>query len=453
MSDLILSYYGDDFTGSVDVMETLTMHGIKAVLFLEPPTKEVLEERFPDLEVVGVAGVSRSLDVEAMTKEVRPKFEALRELATPIFHYKMCSTFDSSPTIGNAGRTVELAMEIFDAKTAPLILGTPYLKRFVAFGNLFASLGNATYRIDRHPTMSKHPTTPMDEGDVRLHLAKQTELPVELIDTLDLRQEFEVAKKKFDGFANADGKRIVLFDTVVDAELPIIGRMLWEACREETLVAMGSSGVEYALASYFIEKGDRSKPALSEMSVGEKKQMVVMCGSATSVTKEQIEYAESVGYCSIRLDGPALMDPARADGIAEAVVVEAIVAYERGSSVVIFATKGPDDPAIAATKAAAEKFAVGAASVRLGKYQGKILKAVLDKTDSRRACVAGGDTSGYACKELGIFALETAMPIAPGSPLCRVSSENPDYDGMEIALKAGQAGEVAYFEQIRSGQK
>jgi uncharacterized protein YgbK (DUF1537 family) len=66
--------------------------------------------------------------------------------------------------------------------------------------------------------------------------------------------------------------------------------------------------------------------------------------------------------------------------------------------------------------------------------------------------VAGGDTSGYSALQLGIYALEMAIPIAPGAPLCRASSDQSQFDGLEISLKGGQNGQANYFEQIRRGQ-
>ena len=35
---MLLSYYGDDFTGSTDVMESMALHGVKTVLFTRIPT-------------------------------------------------------------------------------------------------------------------------------------------------------------------------------------------------------------------------------------------------------------------------------------------------------------------------------------------------------------------------------------------------------------------------------
>src|SRR5687768_10975897 len=97
---LLLSFLGDDFTGSTDSLEALTLGGIRTMLFLEPPSPAVLQERFGDLQAIGVAGVSRTWSPEQMEAQLRPLIERMRQLGAPLFHYKICSTFDSSPEIG-----------------------------------------------------------------------------------------------------------------------------------------------------------------------------------------------------------------------------------------------------------------------------------------------------------------------------------------------------------------
>ena len=39
--ELLLTFYGDDFTGSTDAMESLARAGVRTILFLEPPTAEM----------------------------------------------------------------------------------------------------------------------------------------------------------------------------------------------------------------------------------------------------------------------------------------------------------------------------------------------------------------------------------------------------------------------------
>ena len=53
------AYYGDDFTGSTDVLEQLAEGGVQAVLFLRSPDA-ALRARFPDVDAIGLAGDSRS---------------------------------------------------------------------------------------------------------------------------------------------------------------------------------------------------------------------------------------------------------------------------------------------------------------------------------------------------------------------------------------------------------
>src|SRR5277367_5004880 len=92
----LLAFYGDDFTGSTDALEAAAMAGAKAALFLEPPDAARLAHH-PGIQVVGVAGTTRSLGPDAIEAELRPALTALRALGPRHIHYKVCSTFDSSP--------------------------------------------------------------------------------------------------------------------------------------------------------------------------------------------------------------------------------------------------------------------------------------------------------------------------------------------------------------------
>ena len=62
-----------------------------------------------------------------------------------------------------------------------------------------------------------------------------------------------------------------------------------------------------------------------------------------------------------------------------------------------------------------------------------------------RVVLSGGDTSGYAVGELGVFALAAVAPLAPGAPLCRAFSADPAMDGLELCMKGGQMGKADFF--------
>jgi uncharacterized protein YgbK (DUF1537 family) len=442
MSELALTFYGDDFTGSTDALEALTLGGVPSALFLEPPTPAQLAADFPHVRAVGVAGVARAMTPEQMDGALPPIFAALRELGAPICHYKVCSTFDSSPTIGSIGRALELGGAALAPAFVPLVVGAPALRRYVAFGNLFAGWGGEAVRLDRHPTMSRHPVTPMDESDLRRHLARQTSTPVGLVDLLQLAQGPEAIAARIAAL-RAAGAGAVLFDSIDDGHMLAIGRALWEQTAGGPLFVVGSSGVEYALTAWWRERGV-FPPAAPFVPQGPAGQIVVMSGSASPVTAEQIAWAEANGFVGVRLDVDRLLE---AEGGYDAELVgRAVAILGEGGSPLFYSARGPDDDALKAAGRGGEPM-----SERLAVAQGRVLRAILGRTGVRRICVAGGDTCGHVVRQLGIAAMTVLTPLAPGSPLCRAHAPQESLDGLQLALKGGQLGKADFFGRVRDG--
>jgi 3-oxoisoapionate kinase len=453
MSDLLMTFYGDDFTGSTDAMECLELNGIPAVLFLALPSRDQLE-RFPGARAFGVAGVSRTLSPEQMDRELLPVFEALKELGAPFFHYKICSTFDSSPRIGSIGHAIELGWRVFAPPMVPMMVGAPFLRRYVAFGNLFARVGEATYRLDRHPTMSRHPITPMREADLRLHLAQQTSKKTALIDLWHLsHSDSEI--DRFVGRALEQGAEIVLFDTLDEHHMKQIGRIVWRLRGDRTVFLVGSSGFEYSLGMHLASIGAATPPGTIP-SPGRARQMLVMSGSCAPPTAEQIEYAQAHGFGTLRLDAARLVDPACQLREREEALRQALECLDSDRNLILYTALGPEDPAIPATRKRVEELGLDPSDMGhcLGTQQGILLREILErKPELKRVCVAGGDTCGYAARQLGIYALQMLMPIAPGAPLCRASSGRPRFDGLEISLKGGQNGVADYLVCVLEGRR
>jgi uncharacterized protein YgbK (DUF1537 family) len=451
MSDLLLTYYGDDFTGSTDVMEALVLGGVPTVLFLEPPSADFVRQHFPAARALGVAGVSRSLSPAQMNTELPPIFRALQALGAPLFHYKICSTFDSSPEIGSIGHAIEIGWRIFQPQVVPMMVGAPPLRRYLVFGNLFASVGDVMFRLDRHPTMRQHPSTPMDEGDLRLHLARQTERKIGLIDVLHLTQPEAQLARQYEALM-ADGCQIILLDTLDQTHVEAIGRLIWSQRGAKTIFSASSSGLEYALTACWQQTGVAHKPPPLPPA-GAVEQLIVVSGSAAPGTAAQIEWALAHGFVGIQLDASQLVDPSQADAAREMSIAQALAHLGEGRSVLLYSACGPDDPSISRTRQRLNALGLEPGSIgkRLGTQQGLIVRELLERTGIKRAVVTGGDTCGHAVRQLGIYALEIVTPVAPGAPLCQAHSSNPLLTNLEIALKAGQVGKPDYFGSILRG--
>lgn len=446
---LLMTFYGDDFTGSTDALEQLTLAGIRTALFIEPPTPRQLA-RFKNLQAVGVAGMTRSLAPAAMERELRPALQALKALGAPHVHYKVCSTFDSSPKIGSIGRAIDIATGIFRAPFVPLLVAAPALGRYTIFGTHFARFGigsgGAIHRLDRHPSISRHPVTPMTEADLRLHLAKQTKKRIELFDILKLGAPASEAKLTLKKILD-DGAEVVLFDALYQEQLQRIGELIdGFASSKQPLLSVGSSGIEMALAAHWKSKGRITRgPVPIDGDNGgasgaflERKQILVGSGSCSPVTLQQINWALKNGFAEVKLNVGALVERKNVTAAVEKATKLAVGFLEKGRSVIVHTTRSGVDKRIAA----ALKNRVARV---LGSALGHVLRGALKQSSVRRLCVAGGDTSSFAARALGVEALEMIAPLTPGAPLCRAFAPNSPIDGREVVFKGGQVGGEDYF--------
>lgn len=443
----LVAFYGDDFTGSAATMEVLSFAGLPTVLFTGVPTVDQLA-RFAHCRAVGIAGIARAKSPAWMADHLPGYFAGLAALDAAITHYKVCSTFDSSPDVGSIGKAIDLAVPLLGGAWHPLLVAAPAIHRYQLFGNLFATVDGEGYRLDRHPTMARHPTTPMAEADVRLHLAKQTERQIGLVDYLAL-----VAGRGHAALleARSQGAEIVAIDVIDEASLAAAGRLIWEN-RGDRLLAVGSQGVEYALIAHWRAAGLIGDPPPRRKA--ERKSIAAVSGSCSPVTARQIAWGQANGFQAIRLDAAAATnEQGWGEALTEATQA-AKLAWNAGLSPLVFTASGPDDPAIAALDSAinAADADPEAINARIGHGLGAILKALVTTTDIQRVAIAGGDTSGQALSGLGIQALEARVELAPACAIAHGTSDDPDVDGLEVALKGGQMGPIDYFGLVERGR-
>jgi uncharacterized protein YgbK (DUF1537 family) len=395
VSGLLLSFYGDDFTGSTDAMESLAHGGVRTILFTKPPTPAQLA-KYDGLRAFGVAGMTRAMPPAEMQRTLQPAFVAMKACGAPIVHYKVCSTFDSSPTVGSIGRAIDVGAEVFGDGVVPVIVGAPSLGRYCVFGNLFVRNASdaGPIRIDRHPSMSRHPTTPMNEADLRLHLGKQTQKDIGLIDVVQLGAGAGASE-----LADAQAA-VVLVDLLHENQLATVGRII-----SRSPFVVGSSGVESALMAHW--KAQRKTFG----QVAPAGPILAVCGSCAPVSARQVDWAIANGF-------------ADASDSHEA----ATRAIRGGCSAVIHTRRGRPD----------ERF-------------GTMVRDVIETTKVRRVLVAGGDTSGQVARALDIESLEMIGELTRGSPLCRATGPGSPADGIEITFKGGQIGADDFFGLVRDG--
>ena len=416
----LFSWYGDDFTGSTDALEAVASSGIESVLFPEAPDAALLR-KFAHCQAFGIAGESRSRGPAWMDARLPGIFESLRGLGAPVCQYKVCSTFDSSPEFGSIGRALEIGRRVFGNPWVPVAVAAPHLQRYVLFGNLFAVAAGTVYRIDRHPTMKRHPVTPMGEADLRVHLARQTDLRIGLLDILALAEP-DVEQSL--AAVLAEGPAAVLFDGLREDSVATVGRLIWGQRTAEPMFCLGSSGLTHALVLHWRAAGmipaEFTPPAIRPVE-----QVIVISGSCSPATEAQLRWAMANGYAGFRVGEE---EPAER-------------ALAAGRNVAVYSALGPGD------------CAGPPRGEELGAHLGSLLLEWIRRSGVRRVVIAGGDTSSHAARRLGVEALTFAGLLSPGAPLCRAHSKDPAVDGLELVLKGGQVGPEDFFERVRKGAR
>lgn len=412
----LYGWYGDDFTGSTDTLATLAERGFRALLFLREPSEAQLAAAGP-LDAIGIAGASRAMAPKAVATELAGIGRFFAGQGVGLMHYKCCSTFDSAPHIGSIGAAVAALKPFFPNPLLPILGGQPNLGRFCLFGNLFAAGGDGTiHRIDRHPTMSWHPVTPMAEADLRRHLAAQGLADIGLVDYRAYAGG-SVARAALPG-----GSAAALFDVAAEADLAAIGELLATSSENGSILAVGASSVARAFAAGH-GKAVVAAPA-ADATPRETGPVLALVGSLSPVTRAQVEAAQ--GYAMLSVDAGRLLANA---GFAAELRSAALSRLARGD--VMLVTEKPEG-------APTDSGAVAEAT-------GGLLAAIIAEARLGRLVVAGGDTSTMAVRSLPLWGLSYRGPCVPGAPLCRAHSDDERLDGLDIVLKGGQMGPPGFF--------
>ena len=421
------TFYADDFTGSTDVLEQLASNGVRSALFLSPPSPTELE-RFPGLEAFGIAGASRSHSPSWMSQHLPQIYGHLREFHAPIIHYKVCSTFDSSPEHGSIGRAIELGIEAFHPRFVPIVVGSPPLRRFVFEGQLFASAPDGViHRIDRHP-MSEHPVTPMREPNLRCHLQKQTTLPIGHIAHFELDTDSN-ASQAVERELSA-GNRVVIFDTVDRRSLEIVADVIWQSALEQPLFCAASSGLTTGLIDAWrkhrIIGTQRSAPAIAPSSP-----LLVISGSCSVATSRQVDWASRNGFATLHADPAQILDRRSSRKYRDNLVHQLTNLLTDGRDAILYTSRN--------------KSRTDFAGEALGTALGLMLRKLLTATSVGRVILCGGDTSSHAVQQLGITALTWKASLQPGAPLCQAHFAKAHSRPLELVLKGGQVGSDDFF--------
>lgn len=413
---MLLGAIADDITGATDLCLMLSRAGLRTVQRIGVPAKD---DDFAGADAVVIALKSRSIPASEAVSMSCAAARALLDAGAEPLLFKYCSTFDSTDE-GNIGPVTEALMALLGVDFTIACPSFPLAGRTVYKGHLF--VGD---QLLSDSPLKDHPLNPMTDANIVRVLGRQTSLAVGLIDINAVRAGQEAISRAF-AREKAAGCRIVVVDTLADADLRAIG----EACSTMRFVT-GGSGIGLGLAENLVATGRiRPQQAKTHMAAPAGRS-VILAGSCSVATRGQIEAARQNGMPTLALDVTAIANATQT----AAQIASWACAQATDGPVLIYSSADPET--------------LSGIQASMGRLQSGVLveTTLADVADHLRRAgftkflVAGGETSGAVVAALQVAILEIGPEIDPGVPWTR-SINGPD---LALALKSGNFGTEDFF--------
>lgn len=404
----MIGIIADDVTGGTDVAVACRRQGLRTGIVFGAPDAEAIDRSW---DVAVVALKTRTIPAEEAVAQSLSAAEVLRGAGVTQLYLKYCSTFDSTAQ-GNIGPVLEALAALVGADRVVMTPSSPEHGRTVEAGQL---LVHGTPLAES--PMRDHPLTPMRDSDLVRLLDRQLPSPASASVPL------AVVRRGPESLRGAVAAlpfvvRYVLPDAVTDDDLLAIAR----AASADPLWG-GAAGLAGALARVVAEQRGGDATTTDPPTV--RGRAVVLAGSCSQRTLEQIDAMRDAGHPAFRLDALREQSPER-------LAAEALAWYDALDAVsapLVYASLPP-----AQLHEVQERLGVAASATILEGALSLVAQGLRERGVARFV-TAGGETSGAVVAGLGVQAGEIGAEAARGVPWIHAA------DGIRLLLKSGNFGE------------
>ena len=403
----------DDITGANDIGLMFAKHGYKVEVLSQ---YDGIDLASIPADVLILDTNSRCDDPELAYKKVATATELLAPLRPRLLIKKTCSVFR-----GNIGIEFDAMLDAVAADFAIVVAAFPKNGRITKEGLHFVHgrpLAESEFASD-----PVHPTRCNDLCEI---IAQQSRRPVNLLNHQIVAAGNAAIRTELERVRPLGG--YLVCDVVDQAAL----QLLAEAFAAEPLI-FGSSAIAEELPFFWPPptKG-YSFSELPKTPAG----TLVIVGSLTPQTKQQVELARDSGVLTVKLDTRLLFSEVERGQEMGRITGLAIPALCAGATVLIHSAQ--ESSLIDATLkvAAHQGFNRIEANRKVSNTLGELAESLVAATGVKRLIVAGGETASDACRQLGIIGNLVLKEIQPGLPsgLSRGRAE------LLLVLKSGSFG-------------
>jgi uncharacterized protein YgbK (DUF1537 family) len=310
----------------------------------------------------------------------------------------------------------------------PVVPAQPAFGRYTAFSQHFGEHHGVAYRLDRHPVMSHHPATPMDEADLRLVLASQL-ASERAVPGLHLPAYTDGSfSARWKQLRSGDDEAFVV-DAVDEAHMgDVASCLLADRPSDGAALVVGSGGIIASLARRSGQPGHPGEPTTATGPT------LVVSASASATTDAQIADAVHHGWIEVPIPPEAIT----AEHAAHECTRLIETALSDGHNVIAHTTRGPHDPRLRTAPVTPPQ---------VGSDLGRYARSAVRRGLTRDLVICGGDTSSHALLALGVSELRVTEQFVTAGPICATDAHS-ELAGCRLLLKGGQVGPPDLFRRF-----
>jgi uncharacterized protein YgbK (DUF1537 family) len=415
---MLIGAIADDLTGATDLALMLSRAGMRVLQVVGIPPEGFDHSK---ADAIVVALKSRTVDA---SKAIDMSLGALRYLqksgAQQII-FKYCSTFDSTET-GNIGPVTDALLAEMGEDFTIVCPAFPANGRTIYKGNLFVG----DLLLNESP-MKDHPLTPMRDANLVRLMQAQSMGKVGLVTREIVARGEAATRERFDEM-KAQGVKIAVVDAIDNQDLMVIGKAI-----SDMRLITGGSGIALGLPDNYRRAGQLEISQSKRNFEAPKGRSVILAGSCSQATREQVRTAIDAGYPAFKIDPVAIYD----GSLTVEQLTNWVVDQTHGVPL-IYSSEEPD-----VVRKSQERFGRDEAGQMIEAFLSALADS-LRQIGFNRFLVAGGETSGAVVEALGVKILMIGDEIDPGVPWTLAIDSDPP---IMLALKSGNFGARDFFSK------
>lgn len=427
----LIGAVADDLTGATTTGVLLARSKARTAVFFNEEAAEKAEGSH-ELDAVLISSNSRPLPAKEAYDKVASATNTLKRMGVKYFSKRIDTTLR-----GGVGVEVDAMLDQLEEDAVAVVVPAMPQSRRILVGGYSVIDGTALINTP----VAQDVRTPVRENYIPRLLAGQARRKVGLVQ-LDkvlsgVPQIMEALKAE-----RENGCSIIVVDAITLEDVEAIAR----ACIELAWnVAAVDPGPFTSKLAYYRELIGTEEPNLPKEAKEQGKTVLIAAGSATPVTKRQMEVlCEDPRHVRISVDPLALIDGGEeavkeaADASGKAV---SLLESKEQPRVILFETALHGSCLDLDSEDRKRGYAKGMSANRINAGLGTIISEVLESAGREKIAglyTTGGDTMVNVCYQLGVECIEVMDYVIPQADVGRLVGS---YDGLPVVGKGGLTGD------------